>query len=98
VTGVTVPGVYEGKAYFQLPGQDKSEAQSINLVVEAKAQPEVDTVPSDLRLDLDLVNCGGWFGIDCGLAKWFVDPKAFRKDELVEFRNNQPADVSVQNR
>lgn len=93
VTGLELPGTYQGQIELLLPGQARTEAVSILLTVVAKARPNLTPLPGTEQVRLRLVRCG--WAIDCALAQLLLPDSAFLDEWLLQFDNRVPAPVTV---
>jgi hypothetical protein len=93
VTGLEVPGTYQGQIEILLPGQARAQALVIPLTVMAKARPALTPLAGTDQVQLRLVRCGQ--GLDCGLAGLLLPDSAFLDGWQLEFDNSTQAPVTV---
>lgn len=93
VSGTIVPGTYQGRLEFLLPGQPRSEALVVDLTVVATARPTLTPLPGAAQLQLRLVNCAR--GLDCALARGLLPASAFLESWQLQFDNTGLADATI---
>ncbi|WP_392482776.1 hypothetical protein [Nostoc sp. C110] len=89
LSGVKLPGTYQGQIEILLPSQKRSEALVIPLTVKAKARPALVPVKDSEQVQLQLVRCS-W---DCGLAHLLLPASAFQDQRLIYLDNPNQATV-----
>ncbi|MFS0520121.1 hypothetical protein ACEYW6_36300 [Nostoc sp. UIC 10607] len=89
LSGVKLPGTYQGQIEILLPSQKRSEALVIPLTVKAKARPALVPVKDSEQVQLQLVQCS-W---DCGLAHLLLPASAFQNQRLIYLDNSNQATV-----
>lgn len=92
VTGINVPGEYQGQAIFLLSNQSMADAMSVDLKVTARVSPVLNVLPGSDQIRLKLVNCNG---LDCWLAKILLPGSAFLDRFELQFENPNQADVTI---
>jgi hypothetical protein len=92
VSGVEIPGEYQGQILFMLPGQAITETVPVSLKVTALAKPALTALPGSEQLKLRLVNCQGF---DCDLARLFLPTSAFLNQYELQFDNPTQSDVTI---
>jgi hypothetical protein len=91
ITGIKIPGTYQGQLEFLLPEQTRTQALIIPLTVIAKTRPTLIPLSGADRVQLRLVNCKS----DCFLARRFLPESAFMNTWLLSFDNPNQASVTV---
>jgi hypothetical protein len=93
VTGVKLPGTYQGELRLLLPGTPPAEALSVALTVIGQVHPTLSPVLTDNKLQLQLVR-GGWLG-DRALARLLLPDSAFLDTCPLPLDNPLPAAVTI---
>jgi hypothetical protein len=91
VSGLKLPGTYQGKIEILLPGQNRSDAVTINLKVTAKARPALTPLAGTDQIRLKLVNCS----LDCWLAQMLLPASTLLNQWQLQFDNAVQANVNV---
>ncbi len=91
VTGIELPGTYEGQVKLLIAGQPQSQVE-IPVQIVAKARPTLTPLGSTNQLQLRLVNC---WGFDCSLARFLLGEGAVQDNRQLQFDNSTPTPVSI---
>lgn len=91
VTGVKVPGRYEGRIELLLPDQPRGAAAPIQVVVEAGVRPSLALLTEADRIQANLVNCAG----DCRLARLLLPTASFKNELELRFEKPLAAPLSI---
>jgi hypothetical protein len=75
VTDVRTPGTYEGSFDLLIPGQQRDDALTVPLRLEAKARPQITPEPGTSPVQINLVNCG--WKVGCLLARPILNAGLF---------------------
>lgn len=92
MSGIEIPGEYQGQIQLMLPGQTITQAVSIKLKVTALAKPTLVALPGSEQVKLRLVQCQG---LDCNLAGLFLPASAFLDRYELQFDNPSQSDVTI---
>ena len=91
VTGVKEPGEYHGRINFQLAGQSRDAAVTVNVVLFASVRPALSLLSENDRLQANLVKCG----FDCTLAGLLLPAAAFKNEITLGFEKPVAAPLVI---
>lgn len=62
-----LPGTYQGNLFFHQAGQSYELGTRLPVTITAQSTPVLDFSPDNVTAQL--IQCGGWLGLDCALAR-----------------------------